>query len=56
MSDKNYPEFRRLLRLAIGNSISQAKFAEESGISAEHLSRMLNAEALNAQKDRKPRG
>lgn len=42
MSEKNYPEFRRLLRLAIGNSISQAKFAEESGISAEHLSRMLN--------------
>lgn len=40
--NQNYPTFRGLLRGAICNR-TQAQFANESGISAEHLNRMLNA-------------
>lgn len=35
-------EFQALLRLAIGNR-TQAQFANEAGISAEHLNRLLNS-------------
>lgn len=41
-----YPEFRKLLRKAIG-ARSQAQFANESGISPEHLNRILNMEAIH---------
>lgn len=43
---KNYPTFRNLLRGAICNR-TQAQFANESGISAEHLSRMLNSDTIH---------
>lgn len=46
MSDKNYPTFRNLLWHAIGLR-TQAQFANEAGISAEHLNRMLNASKIN---------
>ena len=41
-----YKEFRRLLRNGIGDR-SQKKFAEETGISKEHLNRMLNNKEIN---------
>lgn len=43
---QNFTSFRNLLRIAICNR-TQAQFANESGISAEHLNRMLNAETIN---------
>ena len=39
---KEYKKFRDLLRGGIG-SRTQKAFAKEAGISAEHLSRMLNS-------------
>lgn len=41
-----YPEFRKLLRKAIGTR-SQAQFANESRISPEHLNRILNMETIH---------
>ena len=41
-----FPTFRGLLRGAICNR-SQAQFASEAGISAEHLNRMLNGKSIN---------
>ena len=46
MPDKNFLAFRSLLWHAIG-SRTQAQFANEAGISAEHLNRMLNASKIN---------
>lgn len=46
MSEKNYPIFRNLLGHAIGGR-TQAQFANEAGISAEHLNRMLNASKIS---------
>lgn len=46
MSEKNYPTFRNLLWQAIG-ARTQAQFANDAGISAEHLNRMLNASKIN---------
>lgn len=46
MAERNYQTFRSLLRDAICNR-TQAQFAQESGISAEHLSRMLNQETIH---------
>lgn len=43
---QNYPVFRGLLRGAICTR-TQAQFANDSGISAEHLSRMLNADTIH---------
>lgn len=43
---QNFQTFRGLLRGAICDT-TQAQFANESGISAEHLSRMLNQETIN---------
>ena len=43
---KAYLEFRNLLRKCIGNK-SQKDFAKESGISIEHLNRMLNNETIS---------
>lgn len=44
--EQNYPKFRELLRKAICTK-TQAQFANESHISAEHLNRMLNTETIN---------
>lgn len=46
MSKSEFKTFRGLLRGAICNR-SQAQFASESGISAEHLNRMLNNTVIN---------
>lgn len=46
MAEKNYPTFRNLLGHAIGGR-TQAQFANEAGISAEHLNRMLNASKIS---------
>lgn len=43
---QNYLTFRDFLRSAISNR-TQAQFANDSGISAEHLSRMLNADVIH---------
>lgn len=43
---RNYEQFRGLLRGAICDR-TQAQFAKESGISPEHLSRMLNAAKIH---------
>lgn len=43
---QNFPTFRGLLRDAICNR-TQAQFANESGISSEHLNRLLNKETIN---------
>ena len=43
---RNYEAFRGMLRSAICNR-TQAQFAVESGISAEHLSRMLNMDIIH---------
>lgn len=43
---KEYPLFRNLLITAIGDR-SQAEFAKRSGISPEHISRMLNNSYIN---------
>lgn len=43
---QNFKTFRGMLRAAICNR-TQAQFANESGISAEHLNRMLNSETIN---------
>ena len=43
---REYPKFKALLRSAIG-ARTQAQFANETGISAEHLSRMLNSPAIH---------
>lgn len=43
---KNYPTFRNVLRVAIGNNRTQAQFAMESNLSATHVSRMLNEETI----------
>lgn len=48
MSGKaQYFTFRKLLREAIGPVRTQAQFAEISGLSAPHLSRMLRQEAIS---------
>lgn len=41
MSQENFPAFRAMLWKAIGNR-TQAQFANEANLSAEHLNRMLN--------------
>lgn len=41
-----YKEFRKLLRNGIG-SRSQKQFAEETGISKEHINRMLNNKEID---------
>lgn len=46
MSTQNFETFRGLLRSAICTR-TQAQFANESGISAVHLNRMLNADTIN---------
>ena len=46
MAKARYELFRGVLRGAICNT-SQAKFAKMSGISPEHLNRMLNAKEIN---------
>ncbi len=43
---EEYSEFRRLLKLAIGDSRKQAEFARESGIAAPQLNRMLNQKEI----------
>lgn len=43
---QNFPTFRGLLRGAICTR-TQAQFANESGLSAEHLNRMLNADTIH---------
>lgn len=46
MAERNYESFRALLRSAIGNN-TQAAFAKRTGISAEHLNRMLNSKTIH---------
>lgn len=43
---KEYAEFRALLRRAMGG-MTQKAFADESGISVEHLNRMLNNDLIS---------
>ena len=45
-----FPTFRGLLRGAICNR-SQAQFASEAGISAEHLNRMLNGKSIRPRNE-----
>jgi transcriptional regulator with XRE-family HTH domain len=48
MAEKQaYEEFKKLLRAAIGPDRTQAEFAQETGISPEHLSRMLNSREIS---------
>ncbi len=42
-----YREFRILLRNAIGPDRTQAEFAQEAGISVEHVNRMLNSDIIS---------
>lgn len=46
MAKQEFSKFRELLESAMGDC-TQAQFAMESGISPEHLNRMLNAETIN---------
>ena len=46
MAKAKFDSFRGLLRGAICD-VTQAEFAAESGISAEHLNRMLNSREIN---------
>ena len=43
---ESYKEFQNLLRAGIG-SRTQKEFAQEIGMSKEHLNRMLNSEEIN---------
>lgn len=43
---KDYQAFRKVLRMAVGN-YTQSQFAKLAGISAEHLSRMLNKDDMS---------
>lgn len=43
---QNYPEFRRLLKVAIGKGRKKTDFAQAADLSLSHLSRMLNAENM----------
>lgn len=51
MAQYNFSIFRELLHKAIGNR-TQAQFAHESGLSAEHLNRMLNSSNIHRPTDR----
>ena len=52
---KNYPAFRNLLRGAICNR-TQAQFANESGISAEHLRISTRRRPRSGLSSRRPSG
>lgn len=45
--DLRYPEFRNFLILAIGNKRKKQEFADDAGLSASHLSRMLNNDIIS---------